>query len=40
MVALIVLLTFVLGVIVMLMTVYSLYSTVEHLLTIPMCQEV
>lgn len=39
MVALIVLLTFALGAIVMLGTIYSLYGTVEHLMQIPMCQE-
>lgn len=39
MVALVVLLTFALGAIVMFGTIYSLNGTVEHLMQIPLCQE-
>lgn len=39
MVALVVLLTFALGTIVMMGTILSLYGTVEHLVQTPMCRE-
>jgi hypothetical protein len=40
MIALVVLLTFTLGAIVMMGTIYSLYGTVEQLMQTPMCREV